>query len=316
MGCAIGDVLGIAFESGRTRLPPSSWPATTYPLPSPRWTDDTQQSLVLADEVLRFGVLDPRRVMQRFVAMRDDPGSAAVGPRGFGLHRGTGQGFRHAVDAFARTAMFAPMPGRCGNGAAMRVTAVAVALGDSDASRAQLDAVSRATHDEETSLHAAAAIALAAWALARGRRGDDVIDEVVDRLDVGAVQTTLRDARRANNPLAVIGAAGQHATGGRLRGGAGDGHALCSPLSALFLAVRAPSLHEALRQAVLLGGDTDSTAAIAGALRASIDGIDDLPPALRDFPGAVQLRRWGDPIMPTLDEWLALERSLTPHHRA
>ncbi len=114
------------------------------------------------------------------------------------------------------------------------------------------------------------------------------------------MQTTLRGA---------IVAAGQHATGGRLRGGAGDGHALCSPLSAIFLAVRAPSLHETLRQAVLLGGDTDTT---AGALRASVDGVLDLPPALRNFPGAQMLRRWGDPIMPTLDDWLALERSLTP----
>ena len=62
---------------------------------------------------------------------------------------------------------------------------------------------------------------------------------------------------------------------------------------------------------MLLGGDTDSTAAMAGAMRASVDGVDHLPKALLSLPGVAELRLWGGPEFPTLDEWLALERALS-----
>ena len=308
LGCAIGDCLGVPFENRAP--PPSSWTAGDFAYESTRWTDDTQQSLVLLDDVLRHGRLDPVRVMDRFVEMRDVDSDGR-----FGLHRGTGRGFRHAVDAYARHGQFSPMAGRCGNGAAMRVVAAAVALGDGDASRAQLRAVASATHADDISLDAAGAVAEATWALARGRRGDEVIDDVVERLDAGAVKATLRDALRSSDPFAVIAEAGSQAAGVTLQGGAGDGYALCSPLSAVFVAVRSPSLHQVLREAVLLGGDTDSTAAMAGALRASVDGVESLPAALLAFPGSATLRRWGGAALPTHAEWLELETSLMRHRR-
>lgn len=306
IACAIGDLLGLPFEN---RLPPpSSWQAETFSQTRPRWSDDTQQALVLLDDVLRHGSLDAHRVMNRFVAMRDDPASARPGRTSFGLHRGTGRGFRFAVSAYAAHRVFAPMQGRAGNGAAMRVVPVAVALGPSDASITQLEAMTRATHAEEVSWHAALALAHAAWALCAGLRGNAVLDDVIGKLPPGAVRETLAEARVATDPFATIAAAASRAADEPLVGGAGAGHALASPLAALCLALRSPSLHETLRTAVMLGGDTDSTAAMAGALRAVSDDVDALPIGLRTFPGAEGLARWAEGPLPTMEEWWALER--------
>jgi len=306
VGCAVGDLLGGPYENRRP--PPAGWQALAYASPSPRWSDDKKQSLVLVDDVLRHGALDARRVMERFVAMRDEASAPAAR---FGLHRGTGRGFRAAVDAFAERGVAAPMPGRAGNGAAMRVVAVAVALGPGAGSVAQIEALSRSTHDEPLALDAARAVVEAAWALQDGVRGDDVLGCVVDRLPPGVVRDTLAGAVAAEDPFALFADAADRAAGCRLEHGPGGGHALAGPLSAIVLAARAPTLHVAVRDAVRLGGDTDSTAAIAGALRGVVDDVDTLPAALLAFPGVETLRRWGAPQLPSLDEWWALERRLS-----
>lgn len=310
MGCAIGDCLGIPFEN--LRSPPGSWRGDRFELAEPRWTDDTQQSLVLVDDILRHGSLDPTRVMDRFVAMSREPSQWA---HAFGLHRGTGRGFRHAVSHYGDHGEFQPMPDRAGNGAAMRSAAPAYALGESDASRGQLKAMAQATHAHPTAIDAACAVAEVAWALTRGVRGDDVVREALGHLPAGLVQRSLSAALAADDPYQAIVDAAEAANGERPRHGAGDGHALCSPLAAIFIAARTPLL-EGVRTAVRLGGDTDSTAAIVGALRAGVDGLDSLPAALLQFPGAAVLARWGSGPLPDLDTWWMLERDLSARLRS
>ncbi len=304
-GCAVGDCLGIPFEN--RRRPPSGWQGDRFEYASPRWTDDTQQSLVLVDDILRHGTLDATRVMDRFVAMAHAP---SAWPHAFGLHRGTGRGFRFAVDHYAAHGQFGPMPDRAGNGAAMRMAAAAVALGESDDARRQLTAMSAATHAHPAAIDAARAVAEVAWAFSRGVRGDDVIAETLVRLPAGLVHRSLSAALRAGDPFEAIVHEAEAAMGERPRHGAGDGHALCSPLAALFIAARMP-LFEGLQAAVRLGGDTDSTAAIVGGLRAPVDDLDDLPAALLAFPGADVLARWGKGPLPDLDTWWGLERDLS-----
>lgn len=291
--CAVGDCLGIPFENDPP--PPAGWCGDRFEFRTPCWTDDTQQSLVLLDAFLTAGRLDPLAVMQRFVKMRD----TKVGRARFGLHRGTGRGFRHAVDAFAATGRFEPRRDRVGNGAAMRVAAVAYAMGESDDARAQLEAVSRATHHPDESVDAALAVAEAAWALAAGLRGPDVVRRVIEHLPARRVRAVLAAVVDEADPIARLPEHTQCP--------AGDGHALGSPLAAIVLATRGQSLHAVLCDAVRLGGDTDSTAAIAGALRAGVDGLGGLPEALLKFPGAEDLKRWGEPVPPGEDARLALE---------
>lgn len=301
LGCAIGDCLGLPFENERLPLP-AGWVGDRYLQPSPRWSDDTQQSLVLLDEVLRKGHLEPRSVMSRFVTMWREPPPARPIRGLFGLHRGTGRGFRHAVEQFAATGEFSPMPGRAGNGAAMRITAAAMMLGAGPDTRQQIVAVSRATHGVVESVDAALAVAETAWALARGERGPGVLRTVVAALPRGAVGDALSacvGSMSADEMLANLSS--------RTGVFAGAGHALGSPLAAVVLAITAPSLHSGLVAAIRLGGDTDSTAAMVGAMRAAVDGLAELPVALTALPRIVDLERWRDEL-PSEREWIELER--------
>lgn len=90
------------------------------------WTDDTQQALVLVASLARRGTLDPEWIGRRFVEMR------RAGARPFGLHRGTGRGFRSAVDAFERSGdpNTSGNADRAGNGAAMRIAPVAASMAE------------------------------------------------------------------------------------------------------------------------------------------------------------------------------------------
>jgi ADP-ribosylglycohydrolase len=158
-GCAIGDCLGIYYENGKHPPPGDDWKGDRYDYGTAIWTDDTQQSAVLLIDYLndKDQRIDPARVMNAFVAMSED------GPGWFGTHRGTGQGFRHAVTQWRALGHAAPMPGRQGNGAAMRVAAVAYAMPRTTGSREQIRAVSSATHEAGIAIDAA----LAARQLAR-----------------------------------------------------------------------------------------------------------------------------------------------------
>ncbi len=278
VGAACGDCFGCPFEHSTRRL--TSWDRQSFAHASPIWTDDTQQALVLVDVYLKTGDLDPGLVMDRFVDMID-----AAPNRKFGLHRGTGRGFRHAVEGYRQTGAFAPLADRPGNGAAMRVAPVAVAMRSLPDALDRIDRVSRATHDEPMALDAARAVAAAAIATGNGTRGcDAVLAEVTRQLPSGVTRDSLDSAIGVEDPLATL----TRVTGFER----GAGHALGSPLSGIILGLTQPTFLDAVRKAVLLGEDTDSTATIAGALVGARDGLGSVPTHLRGFPGYKALRAW------------------------
>lgn len=298
LGCAIGDCTGLPFEN--VHAPPPSW--VPQALPDAHWSDDTQQSLVLVDEYLRHGALDARRMMDRFVAYRNIAGGR------YGLHRGTGRGFRHAVDFYAEHGVFGPDPGRAGNGAAMRVPSVAYLMPDSEASVAQVLAVSSATHLSPYALDAALAVVYTAWLLrdhpaspaaalaAIAARLPQHPEDAVDGAArsgppcVARVLATLAACAEGTDRLALLSA-----TTGMP---AGDGHALGGPLAAIVIALETESLFACVHRAVAVGGDTDSTAAIAGALCAGAHGVDEAAAALLVFGGVDGLRQWDSNTAP------------------
>ena len=110
------------------------------------WSDDTQQALVLVEATVRDGVPDPDRVGRRYVQMRE------TGPWGFCVHRGTGSGFRAAVDVFAKSGDWRTSGNldRAGNGAAMRIAPTGAALAhlSDDAFCRAVAEVSMLTHRE------------------------------------------------------------------------------------------------------------------------------------------------------------------------
>src|SRR4029453_19123934 len=104
-------------------------------------------------------------------------------------HRGTGRGFRTAVDRFSETGDWrtSARTDRVGNGAAMRIAPISVALRDlvDDRFLHAIAEVSILTHREIRSLAAALAVAKTAAELSRSLSyppDDDALDKLLEAL--------------------------------------------------------------------------------------------------------------------------------------
>jgi ADP-ribosylglycohydrolase len=145
--------------------------------------------------------------------------------------------------------------GSWGNGSAMRAAPCGWA-GRDDAEVLNLAARSaRITHDHPEGVKGAEALALAIFLARRGARNDDVREEISGRF--GYDLTRGPDAIRATHTCDVSAA-------GTL------------PV-ALSCALHAVDFEDAMRNAIWLGGDTDTIACIAGAVAEALLG---LPPAI------------------------------------
>lgn len=282
LGTALGDTLGAPFEF---RMPPEI--ASQVAQIGWTWTDDTQQSLVLLDDFLRYGSLDYFRVMNRFKQYWLHP--EFPNAHGCGLHRGTGSRFRAAVGSYVNDGVIAPC-NTSGNGAAMRVAAVAYAMADTEYNLRAIRQVSACTHGENLGVAAAEAVTLMAWALRDGLRGDEALDAVASRIWEPRIAAQLRRVLGVSDWRTVI-----EASTGKPAGAA---FALCGPMSAIVIAARSNSVYDAIVSAVMLGEDTDSTAAISGGLTAGAFGFEGIPEAWFAFPEAEALAAWDSESAP------------------
>ncbi len=269
LGCALGDAIGRPFEMMAptdSRLGPAleAWLARDSKLV---WTDDTEMMLAVAESIARKGRVAAGDVLDALAA-RWDPA------------RGYGHGTTRALQAHrrgetARRATWAE--GSRGNGGAVRVVAVACRYHDDLAATAAFaEDVAGVTHAHPHARGAAVVHAVAlAMAVHDGRLSyGGLMDALAaHRLVRG---TVLEERLRRIGPLlerevdSVVAA-------GVLGNGVLAEEAV--PL-ALFAFLRfGHSAEAAIRGAVLAGGDTDTIAAMSGALAGACGGEEALPPA-------------------------------------
>ncbi|MDT7797116.1 MAG: hypothetical protein QOI78_549 [Actinomycetota bacterium] len=318
-GLAVGDALGMPTQSmSRAAIAAAYGPVTELltavaeqpiapSMPAGSVTDDTEQAILLARLLIDGrGTVDPHVFADALLIWEADMvrrGSADL------LGPSTKLALSRLQDGVP-----ADEAGRTGttNGAAMRVTPVGIATPSEDL-HALVDAVvatARVTHN--TSLGIAAAAAVAA-----------VVSAGVD----GA---SLTEALDAGERAAVVGGErGYWAAGGEIaarigwargwvRGMAHDavadavGKVIGTSVASQESVVAAFALAEAmgddpaaaLRLAAGLGGDTDTVAAICGAMLGAAHGVDAIPADLAETVLRVNQLDLG----PLVDELLALRR--------
>lgn len=268
LGAAVGDAVGAPFEGRRTvsRGEVEDWLRADAPL---TWTDDTAMTLALAESLIeRGGEVDPRHLGDSFAATYEDEpwrGYGAGPPRIFAAAaKGTPY-----VEAAA--ALFGGS-GSFGNGAAMRAAPAGV-VADPDPGRAARLARQQAvvTHAHVLAQDGAALVAMAvvvarASDAAAGiagcrehletpefRSALDRAIELADTEDPGQIGRTL------GNGVAAIG----------------------SVPTALACFLGSPDDPRGVFvRAVTAGGDTDTIAAMAGAMAGARVGAAGLPGAL------------------------------------
>jgi ADP-ribosyl-[dinitrogen reductase] hydrolase len=265
LGLALGDALGAPFEFRRAAEIPSPLPAFELPwmgLPPGTTTDDTAMARnLIRSLVATGGRLDPAEILARHLAwLVTDPPDVGI------LTRRVLSRTRDGVGDAARAYVLERGPEvSAGNGSVMYCAPLGVAYAQRPDDLVEAaPALSAVTHWDERCWTACLAVTLAAAAFVRGEAPRAA---VVD--SVGAV------ARRegAEELEELVDTAGLT----RPIDGPDQGFVLFTAGLALRTAAEAPSFEAGLRAVVALGGDTDTNAAVTGALLGAIHGAGNLP---------------------------------------
>ena len=256
-------------------------------------TDDTEQAVLLAELWIDGrGRLDPAEWARALQAWEDDM-----------VRRGSADLLGPSTRRALRAVQAGVSPQEAGatgdtNGAAMRVAPVGVAMpvedhGDLDALVAAVVEVSRVTHGTDVALAGACSVAAAVSA---GVSGAGVTD-ACDLATTACARAGALGRPTGAPPLeSLIRRARELVLAGPPEGAAevvdeqvGTGLATVESVPAAFavLAVHAHDPWAACRTAASLGGDSDTIAAIVGAVAGACHGASSLPAAARELVTSV-----------------------------
>jgi poly(ADP-ribose) glycohydrolase ARH3 len=275
LGLALGDAVGAPFE-GWPRVGGAEVDAWLDDGARLRWTDDTHMALTLA-QVLDAddGALDEERLGDAFAAaFAEQPwrGYGAGPPQVFALAR-RGLTYREAAASlFGGSGSF-------GNGAAMRVAPVAlVARSDLERAAELAAAQARVTHTHPEGVEGAVFVATAAAVLATS---DAPVDSMPQLLRTTTERLSADPLRRALTEVLAAAPDVERLTRVARRVGTGVAARESVPAAVAAL-LSGHDVVSTLRAAVVLGGDTDTIAAMAGTLAGAVHGASDIPRRLLD----------------------------------
>jgi poly(ADP-ribose) glycohydrolase ARH3 len=271
LGLAVGDALGAFFEGQAPeyltrRYPTPASLTENPPADDMYYTDDTQMAIGVAETLIEYGEIDEEGLCRAFADNYEPT-------------RGYGYGARVILEAMVEgedhrdlAANFFP-GGSYGNGAAMRVAPVGLFFhGDLDRVWEQARLSALPTHVHPLGIEGAQLVAIAA-ALCTGmatfrrqpffrellRRAEE--DVYQEKLELAAAMTSAESLAELGNGIAAHDSA----------------------VTAIACFALAPeSYEEAIGRAILLGGDTDTIAAMTGALSGAYLGLEQISGELLD----------------------------------
>jgi poly(ADP-ribose) glycohydrolase ARH3 len=268
LGLAVGDALGGRFEAqsaeGIRRRFPSAGKLMAYPTDELWYTDDTQMTIGVAETLIACGAVCEERLCAAFVENYDES-------------RGYGRGARAVLEVMADGADYRVTAkryfpgGSYGNGAAMRVAPVGLFFHTDEGrlwEEARLSALP--THVHPLGIGGAQLLALAVALAVRMEAFDReaFFDRLLAACSSPDFRAKLEQARavRAPDDLEELG----------------NGiEALQSvPTALASFALEPESYTAAVGNVILLGGDTDTIAAMTGALSGAYLGTEGVPPRL------------------------------------
>lgn len=264
LGTAVGDALGAAFE-GQNVVDPSDLERVTSSNGVLRWTDDTHMTVAMAESLVAVGAFDGADMAAKFVAAHAaEPwrGYGAGPPRIFAAITAGAVWDQPARELFGGGGSF-------GNGGAMRAApAGCFHAGDPGAAAELSRRAAAITHTHELALQGAALQAASvAWLVGQGP-------------STGLLEAVRRvaPAEEFQRRLAMIGElakADPRQAVERL----GNGVAAVEAVpAAMWAFLHNPGSFEgSVRGAILMGGDTDTIAAMAGAMAGAALGVGAIP---------------------------------------
>lgn len=274
-GLLVGDALGVPYEFHKAdqlpsyeeieMTPPSWFDRAHSRVEAGTWSDDGAQALCLMDSLLSQGTFSLDHFSGLLLSWYED-GVWAVGNDVFDVGIQTG----YALEAYKRG-----LPAReCGmlnpegkgNGALMRV--LPLALWHEDRNQLVLDAHSQCltTHGHVCNQVCCALYCLVARALLEGAQAREAIED-----SVAVLRQIYRDMPEYEQELEWS------IRPGTLWEGTGTGYVVDCLRSAFMILEQAADYEEAVKRAILLGNDTDTTACVTGGLAGILYGFQNIP---------------------------------------
>jgi ADP-ribosyl-[dinitrogen reductase] hydrolase len=270
LGLAIGDALGAPFEFRRRTQVAFPLPAFELPwmgLPPGTWTDDTAMARNLWTSLIdQRGALDLGDVLERHIAwLVSDPPDVGNQTR-LALTEAAAGTPDSARLVFERRGPEVS----AGNGSVMYCAPLGVVRArQPDRLVEEAPAVSRLTHWDGRCQTACLAVTSTVAALVRGEEADAAV--------LGGL-AVVSDREGGEELEFLAGEAGRT----RQIDGPDQGFTLFTAGIALQVAGEELGFEEGLRHVVGLGGDTDTNAAVAGALLGALHGASAIPTAWLD----------------------------------
>lgn len=318
-GLLVGDAFGCPVEGWTPRRIADVYGRLTdMEEATERWrprglhSDDGQQALALAAALLT-DPKSPETVFGRILVEMYESGPRSHGC--FGSHRGTGLNFRRTVKALAAgTEPHACGQPSAGNGVAMMIAPVAwLWHRDPNAMAGCVVRVARVKQTDIRGIASAGAVAaMTAQALritsARDFDPPGIVAAVLAHEDLTSSQlgsashvrtlssalTAMTDCLRQPREAAlrhIVETANRTAD---RPCSPGTGYAAASVITAIYMTLTSSSFEQAVVDTVALGGDTDTTGAMVGAMAGALYGLSAIP------------RRWLDRLVArgAFDDWV------------
>ena len=267
LGLACGDALGAPFEFVSRSVIAGRYPDGPRDFTSGGWlnvvpgetTDDTRMAVDLAKSLVEIDPPDMTDLAGRFATwLNEQP-------------KDIGNTTRHAIDRFiagdpwdvaGHATLEALGPDKtASNGSLMRCAPVSIRYADNPERlrRVSIDS-SRVTHAEPRCVWSCVALNQAIAHLLRGGHRDGLVAAGVDGVEQPAVVDAVRTA--------------MDQTAAELNG---RGFVLNALAIAFWAVLTTDSLEEAIVAAVMIGDDTDTNAAVTGAMAGAMYGADAIP---------------------------------------
>lgn len=273
VGKAIGDALGKAFET----MSPNNelllnWDGKTFlasehhKLGATQWTDDTLMAKSIAESLVICGGFYPRDIADRYHAWFRT-----------GKFRGMGNSTRKALTKLDEKVPWTKSGTKNaeGNGTAMRVAPLGLFFHEdlqTVATFAKIDA--RITHQSTEADVGAIAIGIAIALLFQNQTKDGLLSLVCSHLPPSKIKVQLeklKDIQLEKLPEEFRSAAGLTQVFGT------KAHVVETVPTAFAILLHTSSFEESIETAIRAGGDTDTTAAIVGALAGTLYGLESIP---------------------------------------
>lgn len=268
LGCAVGDALGVPFESKLANYDLLlSWDGKSYlgsehhQLQPGQYSDDTQMSLMVAESLIENKGFDPDDLSKRYVDWIVS-----------GRARGYGKTTLFAVQNLINGKSWneSGIPGSYGNGTAMRAAPFGVYYRNDIQSLITVCKIDSAiTHASEEAEAGSIAIALATAYCLNGET-DGLLDKLWQALPDSKVKSSIYSLDSLVDSPHITPEQALRVIGTKC-------DVRQTVPSAIYCLVKFDKYHEAINAAIRAGGDTDTTAAIVGSMfgaKLGMQGID------------------------------------------